>query len=247
MTGADMTPDPSGKSLQPLQTSQRQQRVLLFGGTFNPIHNGHLRSALECQYLLGFDEVWLIPNAQQPLKGQPTIAAEQRLAMINLAIEDYPQLRCVDIEILRGEISYTIDTIAALQKQFPEVSFAWQLGQDALNQFDRWHRWQELIELASWIVVPRPGYRPDYSERLTAALADRQISAADFLRKDSAGEADVSASAERRQYGKIISVSTTEMALSSTHIRQLANHALPCDFLVPDSVSRYIAQQHLYR
>lgn len=242
-----MTPDHAGKPPQSLQISQRQQRVLLFGGTFNPIHNGHLRSALECQYLLGFDEVWLIPNAQQPLKGQPTIAAEQRLAMINLAIEDYPQLRCVDIEIQRGEISYTFDTITVLQKQFPAVSFAWQLGQDALNQFDRWHRWQELIELASWIVVPRPGYRPDYSARLTAVLTDRQMAIADFLRKDSTDKVSVSASAEQRQYGKIITVSTTEMALSSTHIRQLANHAFPCDFLVPNSVSRYIAQQHLYQ
>ncbi|MDF2834395.1 MAG: nadD [Paenibacillus sp.] len=130
----------------------------IMGGTFDPIHIGHLIAAQTALEACGLDEVWFIPTASPPLKpSAPGADAYDRLEMVAAAIAGHERFRVLDIELRRGGVSYTIDTIKALRERHPNHSFAYIIGSDRINDLPKWHRIGELAELVTFIGLARPG------------------------------------------------------------------------------------------
>jgi len=166
------------------------RQVGLFGGTFNPVHRGHVAIAEDALRLFGLDEVWLLPAAVPPLKPTAGLASNaDRLAMLELALAEHgnPRLRACDIEYTLPPPSYTIRTVLALQERFPETAFSFIIGADSLQTLHLWHRVPELLELLPFLVLARPGYEPregdiqlppPYPARLLANLRTATLSTA---------------------------------------------------------------------
>jgi nicotinate-nucleotide adenylyltransferase len=132
--------------------------VGLFGGSFNPPHVAHLIVAEIARDQFGLDEVWWIPNATPPHKSHDELAAvEDRLAMTRRAIADNPAFRLCDIEVRRSGVSYTVETLRALQEQHPDTDFGLLLGSDSLDYFAEWHRPDEIADRVPLVVYKRPG------------------------------------------------------------------------------------------
>lgn len=141
----------------------RERHIGLFGGTFDPIHHGHLAAAWHVLHKLGLDEVWLVVanDPWQKTGESPITPALVRLAWVREAVSDVPGLVACDIEIERGGASYTIETLAALRSAHPEVSWSLVIGADNATQLDTWHRAEELREIVEVVVVNRPRATPD--------------------------------------------------------------------------------------
>ena len=134
----------------------------LFGGSFNPPHLAHLVVAEIARDQFGLDEVWWIPNATPPHKPDHGLAAvEDRLAMTRRAIDDNPSFRLCDIEVRRSGVSYTVETLRALQEQYPDTAFGLLLGSDSLDHFASWHRPDEIADRVPLVVYKRPGVTED--------------------------------------------------------------------------------------
>ncbi len=132
-----------------------RKKVALLGGSFDPVHNGHIAMANEAIQKLGADEVWFIPAAQSPLKHRVLTHALDRLAMLRIVCKDNPKFRICDIELKRNGISYTIDTLKTLNERFPDIDFVWLLGADQAAQFDQWKDADQLVRLAQFAVADR--------------------------------------------------------------------------------------------
>ena len=130
-----------------------------FGGTFNPVHYGHLRSALELVEHLGLVECRLMPSAQPPHRDAPACSAAHRAAMVELAVRGEPQLVCDYRELDRDGPSYTVDSLQEMRNEMGAAqSLALVVGCDALLGLPTWHRWQSLLDLAHIVVLARPGW-----------------------------------------------------------------------------------------
>ena len=130
----------------------------LFGGSFNPPHVAHLVVAEVARDQFGLDEVWWIPNATPPHKSADGLAAvDHRLAMTRRAVADNPAFRVCDIEIERAGVSYTVDTVQALQNQHPDTDFYLIIGSDSLDHFAEWHKPEEIARRVPLVVYKRPG------------------------------------------------------------------------------------------
>lgn len=208
------------------------KRVGIFGGTFDPIHFGHLRSALELRESLGLEQVRMIPCANPPHRDQPSTSAVHRLAMLKIALEDADAEGLIvdDREVLRPDLSYTVDTLLSLQNDFPGKSWLLFIGVDAFSHFTRWHRWQRILELADLVVVTRP--QAELSEKSRQLLAQRQVSV-------------LPAETEPTQ-GHIVVRELTQLDISSTAIRTLFAKEKSPAFLLPAVVQRYIRDHGLY-
>lgn len=135
----------------------KQKKIGLLGGTFDPIHNGHLHIAEQALNQLQLDEIWFIPNNQSPQREKPQFNAKDRYVMCGLALKNLPAFKLCDIEI-NNQKNYTIDTIKNLQTQYPEHEFSLILGMDAYFNFETWRDWQEILKRVKLIVVNRPGF-----------------------------------------------------------------------------------------
>ena len=165
----------------------------ILGGTFDPVHLGHLVAAEQVQRVARLEEVWLMPNARPPHKVDgPYASAQDRLAMVELAVQERPSLRASDVEVRRGGVSYTVDTFAALASSFPGATFALLLGYDAALQIRSWHRVDDLLRAAHFAIFERPsvelkesdvyalGFPPDRTQFLrihTPPIAAHEIRA----------------------------------------------------------------------
>lgn len=208
------------------------RRIGLLGGTFDPVHFGHLRGALEAAECLGLDELRLIPSARPPHRGQPRASAEQRLAMVQLATGGVTGLMVDDRELQRDRPSYTVETLESLRSELGDtVTLFMILGWDAFGGLPAWHRWEELLGLCNLVVLQRPDYDPELPEVLKDLLAARSVS----------DPGSVSA-----RYGQIICLAQTPLAISATHIRQLVAERRSPRFLLPDAVLDYIETHGLY-
>ncbi|OLU38561.1 nicotinate (nicotinamide) nucleotide adenylyltransferase [Ileibacterium valens] len=141
----------------------KKKKVALLGGSFDPIHWGHLNMAKAALEHLKVDEVWFIPSNQTPLKDRVLSPAADRLAMVRLALKEDPRFKISTVDLSRNGKSYTFDTLKILKKQFPEVEFAWLMGADQANQFDQWKNADQLLEMADFAVVDRDGKEPESS------------------------------------------------------------------------------------
>lgn len=205
----------------------------MLGGTFDPVHIGHLRSALEVRERLGFDELRLVPCHRPPHRAQPGASAEHRLRMLELALAGETQL-CADArELRRAGPSYTFDTLTELRAELGEhCSLSLVMGADAFAGLDSWHRWRELPQLAHIVVVARPGYE----QRTSGAVAE-------LLR---ALQAE-SAALRQSTHGRIAMVALTPLPVSATDIRTRVREGRSPRYLLPDAVWSYIREHALYR
>lgn len=201
----------------------------IFGGTFDPVHYGHLRSALEIQELFRLDEVRLIPCSVPPHRQQPKASAEQRLAMLELAVAHRRGFKIDTRELDRPGSSYMVDTLASLRADFPEQTLLLFIGCDAFNGFTSWHQWRDLFDLAHVVVLTRPGFsvdeqNPFFSTRMASEYAQLLNCSA----------------------GKLFFQSVTPLDISATAIRKLIAQQRDPSFLLPDAVLEYINDNNLY-
>ena len=205
----------------------------IFGGTFDPVHYGHLRTALEVCEALALDELRFVPCSIPPHRAQPRVSAAQRLAMLELALEDSdPRLRLDDRELRRSGPSFMVDTLDSVRVEKPGRPLCLIVGNDAFQGLPAWHRWRELFKLAHVIVMERP-FETSYADALERMLAQRLISEASELAVQDAG--------------CIYFQDVSQLAISASHIRELVRQGRTAQYLLPDSVRRYIDLHGLYR
>ena len=207
----------------------------VFGGTFDPIHNGHLDAInLLCE-AIDFDAVHWVLSARPPHKNQVSAQIDDRFAMMSLALQANPTYKADDIEIKRQTKSYTVDTVDAFKQLYPDSNIVLIIGADSLNNLPKWHRYDELIEKVNWVVMQRPGYEIDVPEQLRQRFVDsaNQLS-------DSSG-------------GAIWLFRQSNFDISSTQLRaELGRNApnfdnsLIKEFLASD-VIEYIRTRQLYK
>lgn len=205
----------------------------LLGGAFDPIHYGHLRLALDFLQILNLNEVRFIPCKSPVHKSASFATPEQRLALLNLAIQSMPQFCIDDREIKRDSPSYMIDTVKSLRKDYPRSSLCLLLGSDAFLGLDQWKDWPRLLDYVHIVVGLRASTPFLLNETLTQFLSEKQMDDATDL--------------QQKNHGGIYIQNISQLAISSSDIRsQIAAH-LNVRFLLPDSVYDYIQQHQLYR
>jgi nicotinate-nucleotide adenylyltransferase len=196
-------------------------RLGIFGGSFDPVHNGHLELARCCQRQAALDAVWFMPTAIQPLKhAGPQATNQQRLEMLRLAVEREPAWRVCTLEIDRGGYSYTIDTLRQIHTELPDAKLFFMIGADALRDVPHWKEPAEIFSLATPLVVHRAEQSDaDLSELAKICPADHQPQL----------------------------VNMPAMPESSTEIRQRLAMGESIDDIVPVAVAEYIEKHSIYR
>ena len=205
----------------------------ILGGTFDPIHYGHLRTALDVQQRLSLDQVRFIPCGEPPHRIAPIAEPLQRLAMVRAAIAGQKKFVADDRELRRDGPSYMVDTLISLKKDFKDKSLCLILGTDAFNGLAQWHEWQKIFDLANIVVMRRP--EADGKAKLNKYLFS-QI-------KHRLVDADV---LNKKLNGSICFVPVTQMEISATMIRQQWQQCNDIQFFLPDSVLTLIRQQNIY-
>ncbi len=195
------------------------KRIGLFGGTFDPIHYGHLRLAEEAREFAQLDQVLFVPAARSPFRlEEPLTEAKHRLAMVRLAIASNPAFAVSEMEIQRGGISYTIETVEALQGEYSEAELFLILGADSLQGFPQWYQAERLAQKVTLLA----GVRPPYDEKsVWQALPDWVCQ-------------------------RTLLVPMTPLAISASAIRQKVRAGHSIRYLTPDDVIEYIRENHLY-
>ncbi|WP_144939327.1 nicotinate-nucleotide adenylyltransferase [Paenibacillus sp. 32O-W] len=189
----------------------------IMGGTFDPIHTGHLVAAETALEEAGLDEVWFMPANIPPHKpNTPLASPDQRLEMVRLAIDSHPSYRAVDVELTRGGTSYTYDTVTRLQQLYPDHRFHYIIGADMVMYLPKWHQIEKLSEMVTFLGVGRPGFDIDL-EALPSHLRSR-----------------------------IKLMTMPAMEISSTDIRERIRNGRSIRYRVPDSVRLYIERSGIY-
>lgn len=192
-------------------------RVGIMGGTFDPIHQGHLLAAELAREAKGLDEVWFMPAYVPPHKRPgPVASARERLEMTRLAVEDHPHFKVTDVEIAKGTTSYTFETMELLAARYPHVRFTYIIGADMVMYLPNWYKIEELVRLIDFIGLARPGYR------LELESLPREIAA------------------------KVSVVPMLQVEISSTAIRGRLGEGLSVRYMVPEPVRLYMEGNKLY-
>ena len=223
-------------------TSYATNPLAVLGGTFDPVHWGHLRIASETAAALKLPEVRLIPSKLPVHRAVPGATAEQRLAMLRLAVAAVPGLTVDDRELTRDTPSYAVLTLASLRSEFPLRPLIWLIGIDAFLHINHWYEWPRLFELAHFVVLNRPGFA--VSQALSPALAEvwqgRLTRSAEALTHNT--------------HGSIFLHTVTPQAITATAIRTTIGNTIAAgagdDALLPflpPSVLAYIRAHQLYR
>jgi len=206
----------------------------IFGGTFDPIHYGHLRPALELLETLELAGVRFIPCRIPAHRGLPQVTAEQRLALVRLALADQPGFMADDRELRREGPSYMVDTLASLREDVgPETPLCLIVGADAFRELHTWRRWRELTDWAHIVVMQRPGVLQSLPTALETFMAPRVLSDIQALRQNPAGG--------------ILFQPVTQLSISATQIRALLAHGRSPRYLLPEAALAYIHGRALYR
>jgi len=210
----------------------------LLGGTFDPIHFGHLRAAEEIRDLLALDSILFLPAFQQPHKtDRPTASFDHREQMLRLAIAGNTSFVFSDIEKLRQGKSYSVETVEYILKKYQEdMSLYFITGQDAFQAITTWKEWEKLLSLCNFAVMTRPGYENrGLREILTQAVADKYI----YDREINGYKGDT---------GKVICFRhVTYLDISSSAIRENVRAGKSINYLTPENVRLYIERNGLYR
>ncbi|MCQ8118740.1 nicotinate-nucleotide adenylyltransferase [Methylomonas rosea] len=202
----------------------------VYGGTFNPVHYGHLRTALEVKELFELEQLRLIPCRLPPHRDEPDVPAHLRLQMLEAAVADTHGFNVDRRELDRAGPSYMVDTLHSLRAEIDNTPLLLFIGADAFAGLERWHQWQRLFDYAHIVVMTRPGY---------AGLA---LSA--FLQQRIAEDRT---QLSRQTAGLLTFQEVTALAISATAIRELVASGRDPQFLMPDRVIELIRRHHLYQ
>lgn len=201
----------------------------IYGGTFDPVHFGHLRTALEVKEIFALDEVRLIPCSQPPHRETPLTSPEIRFAMLKLAVQNQQGLIIDRRELDRDGYSYMVDTLKSLKNDFPDKSLLLVIGTDVFDGLESWYQWQNLFDFAHIVVITRPGYK---HQVLSGFLLSKLIKNREGLKQNTSG--------------CLFFQSVTQLDISATAIRNIINTGLSPKFLLPESVIKYIQENKLY-
>tara|TARA_R110002096_G_scaffold46751_1_gene125118 strand:- start:12706 stop:13353 length:648 start_codon:yes stop_codon:yes gene_type:complete len=204
----------------------------VFGGTFDPIHYGHLRTAFEMLQALKFAEVRFIPCGDPPHRGNTFANASLRFRLVEVAIREQPGFVSDDRELRRDGPSYSIDTLTDLRTEFPQRSLGLILGMDAFLGLPKWHRWTEILDLAHIVVAHRPGWRAPDIGALGELIAERGTHRVEDL--------------HQATHGRIHIHAVTQLEIASTEIRELVAAGRDPRFLMPDTVRDVIEETGIY-
>lgn len=184
-------------------------RIGLFGGTFDPVHYGHLRPALELAEHYSLDSLYLLPNHRPQHRDTPQASTDQRIDMLKQAVADAPRLQVDDREAKREKSTYTIDTLLEVRGEQPDATLVFFMGVDAFAQFDQWHRWEDILTHANLVVIDRPN--SDLSEFANDLIQRQVASAGSVINTGSVGVIE-------RQQVTQLDISATDVRLSLIHI-----------------------------
>jgi nicotinate-nucleotide adenylyltransferase len=204
----------------------------IFGGTFDPIHYGHLRTAFELLQTLDFEEVRFIPCGDPPHRGGTFAPAALRLDMVQLATRDEAAFVVDDRELQRTGPSYSIDTLTSLREEFPDRSLCLITGMDAFLDLPTWHRWDEILDFAHLVVAHRPGWRAPGEGALGVLLGERRTQRVVDLHE--------------KPQGSVYIHAVTQLEIASTEIRDLVAQGYDPRYLMPDSVRAVIMESSCY-
>ncbi|MCS6946707.1 MAG: nicotinate-nucleotide adenylyltransferase [Steroidobacteraceae bacterium] len=204
----------------------------LFGGAFDPIHFGHLRTAFELWQELGLAEVRLIPTGNPGHREPPIADAGLRLAMVQAAVEGQEGFVVDAREVHRQGITYSVDTLTELRAEFPHRPLCLILGMDAFLGLPHWHRWRDIPELAHIVVAHRPGWKVPTQGPLGELMVDRGTGSVRDLHE--------------RTAGRVYVRSVTQLEISSTDLRNIITSGRDPRFLVPDAVRDIILETRCY-
>ena len=205
----------------------------IFGGTFDPIHFGHLRCAWEIAELLELREVRMLPAGQPPHRNSPQASPVQRRRALELALEGQSLLKLDTRELDRPGPSYMVDTLMSLRAEFGDTSLCLILGQDAFNGLADWSRWEQIPELAHLVVITRPGVEQPANGPLAALVEQRSVESLDALRA--------------RPAGNVLFRTVTALGFSASGIRSLLASGRSPRYLLPEKVLDYLQQEQVYR
>jgi len=205
----------------------------LFGGTFDPIHSGHLKIAEQLIDLLDLQCMQFIPNKHPMYRDKPVANAKHRLAMTRIATAHYPKFIVNDVEINRPGPTYTIDTITAIREQIPKQPLCLLIGEDVFASMNGWHDWKKIPDMVHLIIIDRPGVTHPYNSEIQALFDERKTHDTHSLSK--------------KPGGKIIRHLIDPLTISATKVRKKLKTGEDVSREVPPEVLRYIEQHHLYR
>ena len=208
------------------------KHIGILGGTFDPVHNGHIRCAHYVQQHCALDEVRLMPCHLPPHRATPGVSSEQRAAMVQLAISQYPQLKLERLELNKPSASYTADSLQLLSEQEPDSRFYFIIGMDSLCYFRSWKNWPDILKLAHLLVCQRPGYSQQDGDA-PALLQQFGIASQIELRQ--------------RQSGGIMLLANPLTDISASEIRQQLQQQQSAVKTLDPAVLNYIQTQQLYQ
>jgi len=217
-------------------------RLGIFGGTFNPVHSGHLRTAEEARYKLRLDKVIFVPSGNPPLKERDAVAASHRYAMATLAAASNKDFIVSDFEAVKRGKSYTVDTLQMLRKRYHGDELYFILGSDAFLDMPKWREPERLTGMTDFIIVGRPGFSFD-------AIADSPYIVSVKSHEGASVQPDLGdcTCCSLVSGRSAFLVPVTQMDISSTCIRRLVEEKRSIKYLLPASVERYIKKHNLYR
>ncbi len=204
----------------------------ILGGTFDPIHYGHLRTALDVQEALELERIHFVPLKHAVHKKQPGTPGELRAAMVQAAVAQHPGFVMDDRELHNDRPSYSLYTLQSFRRQMPHTTLCFLLGMDAFRDFLNWHQPMEILRLAHLVVMHRPGEEMA-DVQLQQLVDERCVEDVEQL--------------HRQLAGSILFQPVTQLAISATDIRQRAQQGSSLRYLLPDAVITIIEQLKLYQ
>ncbi|MEM7009039.1 MAG: nicotinate-nucleotide adenylyltransferase [Thermodesulfobacteriota bacterium] len=217
----------------------KRKRVGLFGGTFDPIHFGHLRAAEEIWQILKLDKIVFIPSAAPPHKENSNISSsDDRLEMIRLAISSTSYFEISQYELNSGKPSYTINTLEHFTKTEPDTEFYFILGNELFNHIDTWEDYERLFQLTNFAVITRPGFSQEGNNKVPLALKE------DFRYHN--GIENVISYTNQATGKDIVFIEIKGIEISSTDIRAFVKSKQSIKYLLPHNVEKYILSEKLY-
>jgi len=215
-------------------SGQALRRIGIFGGTFDPVHKGHIAVVKDFARSLGLDTVFIVPASMPPHKpDSPTASADDRLSMLKIAAAGVPFLRVSDLELRRMGKSYTIDTVIELQGENPGSELYLALGADAFQEISTWHRPEDVAAAVNIVVMTRPGFEIDLTSSLTGEMRSSYNLEGGILRH-----------ASGRQ---LLPLEVTAVDISASMVREIIAKGGEIKHLVPEGVGDYIVRKGLYR
>jgi len=216
------------------------RKIGIFGGTFNPIHYGHLRSAEEIREMVGLERIFFIPSGNPPLKSKDLADAGHRYKMVKTAVRGNPYFKVLDIECVRPGKSYTVNTLEQLLKKYVDVDFYFMLGIDAFLDIPNWREPEKILSMTNFVVLSRPGNRfADLSQSPYLAMKKSGLESLD------SGENALSTATLSGK--KVLLANVTPIGISSTEIRKSVKKGHSIKYLLPANVESYIMSNGLFR